>query len=71
VIYPLQYHLLAHGRNGVADLVDNRLQCVGGYAKPPRPGTNLTWISEINLIAKGRTLDALHGGIPGLSVNGM
>jgi hypothetical protein len=61
VTRPLQFRFLGHGQ----------WPSIAGHGEPPRPGTNLTGISEINLIAKARTLDALHGGTPGLGVNGM
>jgi hypothetical protein len=58
---PLQLNFLGHSRDGISGLVDNRLQDIDGYAEPPRPGPNLRWVCEVDLITNGRMFYALHG----------
>ena len=61
---PLQFNFLGNGRNGITDLVDDRLQCIRGYIEPPGPGTNLNGLRQVDFIADGRMFDSLHDGIP-------
>src|ERR1700704_2001101 len=61
---PLKFNFLGHGPDGVTHLVDNGLQCISGHAEPPGPGSKLSWLCQIDLVAKGRMSDALHGGCP-------
>jgi hypothetical protein len=56
--------LLGDGRDRITDFVDNGLQRVSGYSEPPVPGTNLSRIRHVYLIADRRMFDALHDGIP-------
>src|SRR6266403_3634334 len=65
VTCPLKFNFLGHGRDGVTHLGDNGLQCISGHAEPACPGTKLSWLCQVDLVAKGRMFDALHGGFPG------
>ena len=68
---PLKFNFLADGRDGVAHLVDNGLQRFSGYAEPPGPGSKLSRICQVDLIANGRMFYAMHGGISRLRINGI
>src|ERR1700738_1263717 len=68
---PLKFDFLGHGRDGVADLVDYDLQCISRYAEPPSPGSKLSRVCQVDLIANGRMFYAMHGGISRRRINGI
>jgi hypothetical protein len=46
----------------LTNLLDNGLQSISGYAKPP-PRPYLSGICQVDFIAKVRMLYAMHGGV--------
>ena len=70
-ICALQFNFLGYRRDGVADLSDNALQYIRRNPKPPGPGTNLSRIRQVYLVANWRMFDALHDGTPWLRINGI
>jgi hypothetical protein len=67
----LQFNFLGYRCDGVADLSDNALQDVRRNPKPPGPGTKLSRIRQVYLVANWRMFDALHDGTPWLRINGI
>jgi hypothetical protein len=59
----LKLDFLGYRRDRVTHLFDNGLQSIGGDAEPPRPRPYLSRICQVDLIAKGRMLYAMHGGV--------
>src|SRR6202158_1564529 len=59
----LKLNFLGYRRDRVTHLFDNGLQSISGYAEPPRPRPYLSRIGQVDFIAKGRMLYAMHGGV--------